>query len=672
MIRLVIALLLATSTAAGFVTEQSVDYIEIVGDGTLAIEDNEYPVHGITILAAEPMNLTCPVIVLEPEHVLAYRSANLTLMLNDANESISAPDTPGVSLHRCPTCTMYHAAPQDPCEVRECSLSIRAEPIQSNGISYRVIGDEPYTYWIEDAYGVIVRTPAQSSTSSAKSYTPPVGDAQRFFIIRAENACSSTSLIVGYLEEHEDTCPLPIIETEPITNRTISYRIIAEEPYTYWVENASAGTVREPAVSATAAIKTYTPPEQDGERIFTIHANTSCGTTTRAVGVYQPAEPEETCPLIIESDAKSTTSVSYRVIAEEPYTYWIEDGMGTIVREPSVSSTSTMKSYTPPSSIEHAAYLIYANTSCSEAVRVVAYTSPTASTETCAPPTIEAEPIQTERIRYRITSETPYAYSIEDMNEVLRSDTSTTDSVKQYTPKPSLPEQLYTIRAENECAQTNLTIGFLSDTDHCPEPDASVVCTDHQTRISELEGALNHCENPPAHMTSFYTLARTPSDAYTFRSSARSTATFLACSARETDRNNDTLTIRFDHDELANTPVLLAVESGTVVDARIASVPESIANALPDETSEEPHEPEEPQESEEPEEPSDEDSTAEPPVLTPPNPAEPLAANPVQRALMRIINLIRTNRTVQAAQPWVIPVGLGLSGLVLLTRAERL
>ena len=668
MLRTLLIALMIIPTVTGFVTERGNDFIEVIGEGELLVDGERVNISGITILTThsfEAENLTCPAIPLSSDQAIAYGNATLSLSLNAMNESVSAPALePGMSLNRCPDCTDHYPSEESPCTIPSCSMEIETEPLQEERIAYRIISDEPYTYWIEDAFGTIVRAPAVSSTATIKQYTPPSGVAERVFVVRAENACASAIAVVGFIEEPEDTCEIARIESEPLHETTITYRVYADEPYTYWIEDAWGSIVRSPSQSTTDATKSYTPPSAPGERVFIIHANTSCGVTANAVGITEPIEETDLCEYLeIITEPISEGTVSYRVHAEEPYTYWIEDAYGTILREPSVSSTNALKSYTP-SADEHA-FIIYANTSCTSKASAVAHRSPKAEHTLCPLPLITAEPIQTERIRYRITSETPYAYSVENLTHALRTDTSATDTVKQYTPSPNKPEQLYTIRAENECGESNLTIGFVSETDHCPEPDSSIICSDHTMRIAELESELDACANPPEHMTSFYTLARTTAESYTYRSNARSNATFIACAAREAQREGDTLTIRLDDRSLGNaTPVLLALENGSIIDARIGTVPDFVGNHTADPGGSEPDRPADPDESEDPS--SAPTNPPEPPVAAPQEPAEPLRADPIRRAIRHLVNLIRTNRAVQSAEPWIMPVGIGLAGLMLL------
>ena len=668
MIRTLIIGLLLIPTASGFVTELGYGFVEVYGYGTLIIDDHTVNLSGITVLTtSEPENLTCPTIPLSHEQANAYANGTLTLSLEGANTTIRAPDTQELSLNRCLDCDGFHLAEPTPCTIPTCTMTIEAEPLQDERIAYRVIADEPYTYWIEDAFGTIVRTPAVSSTTATKQYTPPSGIAERIFIVRAENACATARAVVGVREHLEETCEAARIETEPLHTGTITYRVIADEEYEYWIEDAFGGIVRGPSQSTTASVKSYTPPPEPGDRVFIIHANTSCGLSSRAVGIAEPKEEIEPCEsLEIITEPVSEAPITYRILAEEPYTYWIEDAHGTILREPAVSTTATPKSYTPSTSLEHNAFVIRANTSCTLRASAVAYRSENTEHFLCPTPVISAEPIQEERIRYRITSETPYAYSVSNLTHTLRSDTSTTDSIKQYTPTPNLREQIYIIKAENDCGETNLTIGFVSDAEHCPEPDASIVCSEHSSRIEALETEIDACTNPPQHMTSFYTLARTSADAYTYRSNARSNATFLACAARTTQREGDALTISLTDHELVNaTPVLLALENGSVVDVRVATVPGFIGNRTipPDEPT--PEYPDEPDE-EQPHEP-----TEQPVVQPPPTQPEPLRADPIRRAIRQLVNLIRTNRTVQNAEPWIMPVGVGFAGLMLLIPSTK-
>jgi len=667
--RLLIALLLIP-TVTGFITEMGPDYIEIVGDGTLLIGTEPLNISGITILTISSFdyeNLSCPSIALSHEHYEAYANATLNLTFNGETHAISTPRTePEMSLNKCSDCSDYYPAARTPCTIPSCSMLIETESLQNERISYRVIADEPYTYWIEDAFATIVKNPAQSSSTAKKSYTPPSGIAERVFLLRAENACASATSYVGFIEAIEDTCEQARIETDALHTTTISYRIIAEEAYTYWVEDAWGEIVKAASESTTDDPKSYTPPAHPGERVFVLYANTSCGVSTRAVGITEPIEAIEACEqLTIVTDAVSDGAITYKIHADEPYTYWIEDAYGTILREPTVSSMSTPKSYTPRSD-EHV-IVIYANTSCATATQAVAYRAPLAESVLCPTPLISAEPIQSERIRYRITSETPYAYSIENLTHSLRTDTSTTDTVKQYTPTPNKPEQLYIIRAENECGEENLTIGFVSDTDHCPEPELGIVCSEQFARIDELESQLDE-NTKPQQMTSFYTLARTAAESYVFRSSARSNATFFACAARTVERDGDALTIRFADEELINaTPVLVALENGSILDTRIANVPTFVGNRSSDPESPDP-DPDSPDHSDpDDSEPSEPDAPVEPPVVAPPaEPPEPLRADPIRRAVRRFINLIRTRRAVQSAEPWIMPVGIGLASLTLL------
>ncbi|MFT4308337.1 MAG: hypothetical protein ACMXYM_03125 [Candidatus Woesearchaeota archaeon] len=668
MIRTLIIGLLLIPTASGFVTELGYEFVEVYGYGTLLIDDQTVNISGITVLTiAEPENLTCPTIPLSHEQANAYATGTLTLSFEGANTTIRRPDTQELSLNRCLDCEGFHLAEPTPCTIPTCAMTIETEPLQDDRIEYRIIAEEPYTYWIEDAFGTLMRTPAVSSTPAIKRYTPPLGPTERIFIVRAENACATAAAVVGFVEEPVETCEPARIETEPLHTGTITYRVIADEEYTYWIEDAWGEPMRAPSQSATASTKSYTPPSAPGDRVFIIYANTSCALSSTAVGIAEPKEVIEPCETLeITTEPVSEAPITYRIIAEEPYTYWIEDAYGSILREPAVSAAATPKSYTPGSSLERHAFVIRANTSCTARAAAVAYRSEKAEQFLCPTPVISAEPIQEERIRYRITSETPYAYSVSNLTHTLRSDTSTTGTIKQYTPTPNLREQIYIIRAENDCGETNLTIGFVSDAEHCPEPDASIVCSEHSSRIEALETQLDACTNPPEHMTSFYTLARTSADAYTYRSNARSNATFLACAARTTQREGDALTISFTDRELMNaTPVLLALENGSVIDVRIATVPGFVGNRTipPDEpTPEYPDEPEE----EQPHEP-----TEQPVVQPPPTQPEPLRADPIRRAIRQLVNLIRTNRTVQNAEPWIMPVGVGFAGLMLLIPSTR-
>ena len=661
MVRILLIGLLLIPAASGFVTEIGDGFIELSGNGALVIDDYTVNISGITVLTtSEHENLTCPTIPLSDAQVSAYANGTLTLSLEGSNTTIGLPDAEGMSLNRCPDCEGFHLSEPTPCEIPTCSMVIETEPYQDERIAYRVIADEEYTYWIEDAFGTVVRAPALSSTAAIKQYTPPSGPAERIFIVRAENACASARAVVGFVEEPIETCEPARIETAPLHNGTITYRVIADEEYTYWIEDAWGSSVRTPSQSATASVKSYTPPSAPGDRVFVIFANTSCALSSRAVGIAEPEEDLEPCEyLSIVAEPVSEAPITYRILSEEPYTYWIEDAYGDVLREPALSATATPKSHTPSSSLEHSAFVIRANTSCTTRAIAVAYRAEKSEQFLCPTPVISAEPIQEERIRYRIASETPYAYSVSNLTHTLRSDTSTTDSIKQYTPTPNLPEQIYIIRAENDCGETNLTVGFVSDAHHCPEPDASVVCSAYDERIEDLELELDTCTNPPQHMTSFYTLARNIAEEYTYRSSARSNATFLACAAHLVTREDERITASFsDHELSSATPILLALENGSVVDVRIGTVPGFVGNHSDGESgSDDPHDTGEAEPNPEP--------PAQPPAAQPPEP-EPLRADPIRRAIRHLVNLVRTNRAVQGSEPWIMPVGVGLAGLTLL------
>jgi hypothetical protein len=287
----------------------------------------------------------------------------------------------------------------------------------------------------------------------------------------------------------------------------------------------------------------------------------------------------------------------------------------------------------------------------------------------CPLPIITAEPIQTERIEYRISSDTAYDYAIENATgSIMRNGTSTTSAVKQYTPKPTQREHIYTISAHNDCGTSTILVGFLSDTRTCPSPDESAVCATRIDRIRELEGVLKNGTSPAQHMTSFYTLAKILAPAYTYRSSARSNATFLACLASPVTREGDALTIAFSDDAFVNTtPVLIALENTSVRDVRIGSIPAFLVNrTAPEGDDLDPSEPE-----------ADARSDGEEEEARPPNARVPagsenrLAADPVRRTIRTILNLIRTNRAVQSASPWIMPVGIGLAGLMVLIPGSK-
>jgi hypothetical protein len=309
-------MILAIPAASGFVTEIGSDFIEVVAIGELFIDGEGIAnLSGTTLLvlnASAFVNLSCPAILLSDDSASRFSDPGIVLSIGGANETVARPAIePGMSVHRCIGCISTTIREATPCEHPACTIGIEAEGIQENKLSYRIRSDEEYTYWIEDPFGTSVRPAAQSSTNTAKTYTPPSGTAQRIYIVRAENACGSASSVIGFIEHLEPVCAPLRIESEPIHTASVSYRISADEPYTYWIEAADGTVVREPSASSTGSLKTYTPPSAPGERIFIIRANTSCGSSARAIGFVEPFEEVDRCaPIAIETAPTQRTARS--------------------------------------------------------------------------------------------------------------------------------------------------------------------------------------------------------------------------------------------------------------------------------------------------------------------------------------------------------------------------
>lgn len=315
----------------------------------------------------------------------------------------------------------------------------------------------------------------------------------------------------------------------------------------------------------------------------------------------------------------------------------------------------------------------------------------------CDAPTIEAEPIQEDRITYRIRSGEAYEYWIEDaFGETVRERSSSeTDATKQYTPHATAREHLFRIHARNTCGREELVVGFISE--EVPECElseeqvieaitdsiATHICRPHIEQAALLEAELDACENPDPLMTSFYTRSRSANETYTYRSLAKSNATYYACSATEPIVSGEDISIVFEDSQLANaTPMLIAVQDDRF-DVRIGTVAEFVGTWIdpdaPDDDDDGDSDAGEGDDAsgdgaadsdgsdEEPTDdgPADEDGEETLTGAIVIKPEDVRKPGGIAYAIRRILNTIRTDRTVQSATPWIVPISFGIAGLTL-------
>lgn len=307
----------------------------------------------------------------------------------------------------------------------------------------------------------------------------------------------------------------------------------------------------------------------------------------------------------------------------------------------------------------------------------------------CEPPTIEADPIQQDRIEYRIRSSEAYEYWIEDAfgNVVRERASSSTSAIKRYTPSAQHEDETYLIRARTSCGSAQLAVGFTTPSlPSCVPTEDQVIaaitdsiaidiCRPHIEEAAACEDALDTCRNPEPAMTSFYTLARNAADSYAYRSTAKANATYYACVARLANATNGSIVAELSDTELARgRPLLIAFENETVVDARFGEVPSFVG------ISNEPSSGSAPVDGNAT---GSRDNATARPARNATGDANGTRGNGASggageatapwsdvqpryvRAIRALWNRVRTSRGARSAQPWLVPVSFGIGGLSL-------
>lgn len=301
----------------------------------------------------------------------------------------------------------------------------------------------------------------------------------------------------------------------------------------------------------------------------------------------------------------------------------------------------------------------------------------TSTSAPCEPPTIEAAAIQQERIEYRIRSGEAYEYWIEDaFGTVVRERAASSSSaVKRYTPEPQHEDETYLIRAASTCGSAQIAVGFVTPSlPSCvPTQDqviaaitdslATQICRPDIEQAAQLEADLAACRNPEPAMTSFYTLARTPSDSYAYRSTAKANATYYACAAFRANATNGSISAQLRDRDLADgVPLLVAFENDTVVDARFGAVP-SFAGRRSNSTSDSVNATRAANETTSSGTVSGAENATSGGASGAPLDAWTGAEPRYVRAIRALWNRVRTSRSARSAEPWLVPISFGIAGL---------
>ena len=187
-------------------------------------------------------------------------------------------------------------------------------------------------------------------------------------------------------------------------------------------------------------------------------------------------------------------------------------------------------------------------------------------TDVCATPEVEIrtlEEIFNSTIRYRIIGDVSYTYWIEfsDGTQARPKLESASDGIKQYTPPQSLNDldYIFTIFARYTDPCTNETITEYEYALYKNPHAQDEVCEPETVKIETTLAP-----EPP--FGSFYTLARTPSETYTYRFTSQSDdATFFSCVAQPIELTDRDGAIPLAHEELiTGQPALIAVEDTTL------------------------------------------------------------------------------------------------------------
>ena len=79
----------------------------------------------------------------------------------------------------------------------KCEISIGSEELFRNKISFQVQSEKPYTYWVEDASGTVVKPRRESKSDGKKRYTPDKGGG---YTVYAKNDCGTPQQSVVVLK----------------------------------------------------------------------------------------------------------------------------------------------------------------------------------------------------------------------------------------------------------------------------------------------------------------------------------------------------------------------------------------------------------------------------------------------------------------------------------------